>query len=114
MMRTLAVAFLFIAGTAAAQRPANFGQQTRRFISVDAPVVALVNLRDVDGTAAEPRENQEIVISGDPVKPGCVAPSMKTGSVISRRLELTEIVCGPPPPTLNAIVSRPGLPAAHS
>ena len=66
MIRALLCAsLLFTASTALAQRPATFSQQTRRFISVDAPVVALTNVRVVDGTGAAPRENQVIVINGD-------------------------------------------------
>jgi imidazolonepropionase-like amidohydrolase len=66
MMRAaLPIALLLSANVAAAQRPATFGQQARRFISVDAPVVALTNVRVVDGTGAAPRENQVIVITGD-------------------------------------------------
>jgi imidazolonepropionase-like amidohydrolase len=37
-------------------------QSTRRFVSVDAPIVALTNIRVVDGTGAPPREGQTIVI----------------------------------------------------
>jgi imidazolonepropionase-like amidohydrolase len=40
---------------------------TRRFVSVDAPVVALTNVRVVDGTGAPPREGQTIVIEGDKI-----------------------------------------------
>ena len=37
-------------------------QGTREYVSVDAPVVALQNVRVVDGTGAAPAENQTIVI----------------------------------------------------
>jgi imidazolonepropionase-like amidohydrolase len=36
---------------------------TRRFISVDAPTVALVHVRVVDGTGAQPADDQTILIS---------------------------------------------------
>ena len=35
----------------------------QRFISVDAPVVALTHVRVVDGTGAEPAEDRTVVIS---------------------------------------------------
>ena len=35
----------------------------QRFISVDDPVVALTHVRVVDGTGAEPAEDQTVVIS---------------------------------------------------
>ena len=76
MMRTLSVALLLCTTTAAAQRPASFGQQARQFISVNAPVVALVNVRVVDGTGAAPRENQVIVIDGDRI--AAVGPAAST------------------------------------
>jgi imidazolonepropionase-like amidohydrolase len=46
---------------------------TRRFVSVDAPVVALTNVRVVDGTGAPPAEGQTIVIEGDKI--AAVGPS---------------------------------------
>ena len=45
-----------------AQAP-QFSNAVRGFIKVDAPVVALTNVRVIDGTGAPPRENQTIVIS---------------------------------------------------
>jgi imidazolonepropionase-like amidohydrolase len=77
MRRTLsALALLLIASPLAAQqqqaRP-TFSQNTRRFISVDAPVVALTHVRVVDGTGAAPMEDQTIVINGDKI--ALVAPT---------------------------------------
>ena len=46
---------------AAAQAP-NLSPQTRAFVTVDAPVVALTNARIIDGTGAPPRDGQVIVI----------------------------------------------------
>ena len=46
---------------APAGRPA-FSDQVRELISVDAPVIALTNVRVVDGTGAPPRESQTIVL----------------------------------------------------
>jgi imidazolonepropionase-like amidohydrolase len=78
MYRTLALGALLlsVAAPLVAQqqqaRPA-LSQQTRRFVSVDAPVVALTNVRVVDGTGAPPAENQTIVIQGDKI--AAVGPS---------------------------------------
>jgi imidazolonepropionase-like amidohydrolase len=67
MRRTLvAVSLLVVALPLAAQqqeqgRP-TLSENTRRFVSVDAPIVALTNVRVVDGTGAAPAEGQTIVI----------------------------------------------------
>ncbi len=37
--------------------------EVRRFVKVDAPLVALTHVRVIDGTGAAPRENQTIVLS---------------------------------------------------
>src|SRR5438094_2898555 len=50
-----------------------------------------------------------ISIIGVPLKPGCVVPSMITGSLTLGSPDVNEIVWRPPPPMLNAIVSVPGL-----
>lgn len=44
-----------------AQRP-QFANAVRNFIKIDAPVVALTNVRIIDGTGVPARENQTIVI----------------------------------------------------
>jgi imidazolonepropionase-like amidohydrolase len=73
MYRTLAVISLLLAAAPlAAQRP-TLSQSTRRFVSVDAPVVALTNVRVVDGTGAAPADGQTIVIQGDKI--AAVGPS---------------------------------------
>lgn len=46
----------------AAQRPAQFSNAIRQFISVDAPVVAITNVRVIDGTGAPARAGQTMVI----------------------------------------------------
>src|SRR5688572_23162200 len=35
----------------------------RAYVSVDAPLVALTNVRVIDGTGAAPRENQTLIIN---------------------------------------------------
>jgi imidazolonepropionase-like amidohydrolase len=45
------------------QGGATLSPQVRSFVSVDSAVVALTNVRVIDGTGAAPRDNQTIVIS---------------------------------------------------
>ncbi|MGE3275837.1 MAG: amidohydrolase family protein [Vicinamibacterales bacterium] len=52
--------------SAGAQRP-QLSDAVRAFVSVDAPVVALTNVRVIDGTGAAPREGQTVVITGDTI-----------------------------------------------
>jgi imidazolonepropionase-like amidohydrolase len=58
-----AVVLSLISVSALAQAP-QFSNAVRAFIKVDAPVVALTNVRVIDGTGAAPRENQTVVIKG--------------------------------------------------
>lgn len=59
------VAAAFMVATAAgplvAQRP-TVGNQARRFVKVDAPVIAITNVRVIDGTGAAARAGQTVVI----------------------------------------------------
>lgn len=66
------VASLPLAAQQQQARP-TLSQTTRRFVSVDAPVVALTNVRVVDGTGAPPREGQTIVIQDGKI--AAVGPS---------------------------------------
>jgi hypothetical protein len=54
----MSVRFLltFAAGLLAAAQPPQFSNAVRNFIKVDAPVVALVNARVIDGTGAAAKE----------------------------------------------------------
>ena len=64
MRRLLLSGFILtsLAAPLAAQSAASLSQTTRRFVSVDAPVVALTHVKVVDGTGAQPAEDQTIVI----------------------------------------------------
>jgi imidazolonepropionase-like amidohydrolase len=78
MYRTLVAATLLLTALPLAAQQQQQGRPTlspttRRFVSVDAPVVALRNVRVVDGTGAPPAENQTIVIEGDKI--AAVGPS---------------------------------------
>jgi imidazolonepropionase-like amidohydrolase len=56
----------------------SFAQQSERqqFIRVEAPRVALTNVRVIDGTGAPPRDNQTILISGGKIE--MVGPTAST------------------------------------
>ena len=62
MTRLIGIALIALAGASlAAQRPA-LSDAVRAFVKVDAPVVALVHARVIDGTGAPPREGQTLVL----------------------------------------------------
>lgn len=61
-MKIVLCAVVTVAGVSLqAQRPA-VGNQIRRFVSVDAPVVALTHARVLDGTGAPARRDQTLII----------------------------------------------------
>jgi imidazolonepropionase-like amidohydrolase len=53
---------LLIAACAFAQAPTRFQPGMKPFLAVDAPVIALIHVRVIDGTGAPAREDQTIVI----------------------------------------------------
>jgi imidazolonepropionase-like amidohydrolase len=53
---------ILLAHPAVAARP-NLGPETMKFVSVSEPVVAITNVKVVDGTGAAPRTGQTIVLS---------------------------------------------------
>jgi hypothetical protein len=57
----LLVMFALCAAAAGQSRP-ELAPVVRAFVSVDAPVVALVHVRVIDGTGAAPRADQTIVL----------------------------------------------------
>src|SRR5688572_27622909 len=58
----LLVTTMLLAQPAVAARP-NLGEETMKFVSVSDPVVAITNVKVVDGTGAAPRSGQTIVMS---------------------------------------------------
>ena len=87
MRIALTAAAIFLGTTLTAQTPQGqpgadqrptLSANTRRFVSVDAPVVALTNVRVVDGTGAAPAEGQTIVIER-----GRIAAVGPSGSVMA-------------------------------
>jgi enamidase len=67
---------LVSAALIAAAQPPQFSNLVRSFIKVDAPVVALTNVRVIDGTGAAARNRQTVVIRG-----GAIAEIGETGRV---------------------------------
>jgi enamidase len=63
MKKTIAIAALALGALAvsSAQRP-QLADAVRGFVKIDAPVVALTNARIIDGTGAEPKEHQTLVL----------------------------------------------------
>jgi imidazolonepropionase-like amidohydrolase len=67
-----ALALVLLAAPAAAQRPV-LSEYAASFVGVDAPLVALTNVRVIDGTGAPAREGQTVIINAtqiDAVGPG--------------------------------------------
>ena len=80
MRRTLFVitaAVLAAPASTSAQRPESLSEVTREYVSVDAAVVALTNVRVIDGTGAPARANQTVLIEN-----GRIAAVGTTGDVI--------------------------------
>lgn len=72
MRRSAAVAFVFIFSVFLAAR---LGAQqgavspgVTRFVKVSAPVVALEHVRVIDGTGAEPKDDQTVILSGGKIQ----------------------------------------------
>jgi imidazolonepropionase-like amidohydrolase len=61
LVSTLALSALATGGLAA-QRPDSLAEEVRKYVSVDTSVVALTHVLLVDGTGAEPRPDQTVVI----------------------------------------------------
>jgi imidazolonepropionase-like amidohydrolase len=70
------IVLLLAAGLLAAAQPPQFSNLVRSFVKIDAPVVALTNVRVIDGTGAPVRNKQTIVIRG-----GNVAEMGETGRI---------------------------------
>jgi len=80
MRRTLFVitaAVLVAPASSLAQRPESLSERTREYVSVDAAVVALTNVRVIDGTGAPARANQTVLIEN-----GRIAAVGNTGDVV--------------------------------
>ncbi|MEO8452977.1 MAG: amidohydrolase family protein [Gemmatimonadota bacterium] len=51
-----------------AQRASTFQPEVREYIAVDAPVIALVHVRIIDGTGAAPQSDQTVLIAGNRIQ----------------------------------------------
>jgi enamidase len=61
-----AASLLLASATAAIARP-DLSDETKKFVSVDAPVVAITHVTVVDGTGAPAKADQTIIIEGDKI-----------------------------------------------
>ena len=70
MVRKLVMTLVLplVAGPVAAQTAAQLSDQVRKYVSVNAPVVALTHVRVVDGTGAAPLEDQTIIIENGRIR----------------------------------------------
>ncbi len=68
-MRSFLLALLIVFPAPASTQPAaQLSEQARAFVSVDAPVVALVDVQLIDGTGAMPKSGQTILIENGHIK----------------------------------------------
>lgn len=61
LKRTLAALAVLLCGTALAQAP-TFGPEVRKYITHDAPLLALTHVRVIDGTGAPAREDRTVIV----------------------------------------------------
>ncbi|MHB1328865.1 MAG: amidohydrolase family protein [Gemmatimonadales bacterium] len=76
ILRTLSVLSLAATGHLAAQAPRQVQPAVARYVSVNEPVVALTNVRLIDGTGRPARAGQTVVITGDRIS--AVGPAGST------------------------------------
>jgi len=72
-LAALAVPFAALSGQAAS----SLSQQTRQYVSVSEPVVALTNVTVIDGTGSAPKPNQTVVIQNGRIAEVGAASSVK-------------------------------------
>ncbi|HEX8176372.1 MAG TPA: amidohydrolase family protein [Pyrinomonadaceae bacterium] len=71
-----ALLILFLASQTVTQQNAQLSTETRQFVSVDAPVVALTHARVIDGTGSPARTEQTVIISNGKIQ--SVGPASST------------------------------------
>jgi imidazolonepropionase-like amidohydrolase len=82
------LALLLAAAPLHAQPVSQLSEEARQFVSVDAPVVALIGVQVVDGTGAPPKAGQTVMIENGRIT--AVGPAAEiTVPVGARRLELS-------------------------
>jgi len=80
----LALASIPAAASAFAQAPASMSPEVKSFITLDAPLFALVHVRVIDGTGAPAREDQTILVADGKIREIGEAASIKipAGAVV--------------------------------
>ena len=73
---TSAVLALLLFCQSTAQQGPQLSAETRQFVTIDAPVIALTHARVIDGTGAPARSDQTLIISGGRIQ--AVGPSAST------------------------------------
>ncbi|HEX8747507.1 MAG TPA: amidohydrolase family protein [Pyrinomonadaceae bacterium] len=63
-----ALLILFLTGQTLSQQTAQLSAETRQFVSVDAPLVALTHARVIDGTGSPARMDQTVIISNGKIQ----------------------------------------------
>jgi imidazolonepropionase-like amidohydrolase len=62
----LAIAF-FTAPQTEGQASRALSPEVRQYVRISAPIVALAHVRVIDGTGAEPKDNQTVILSGEKI-----------------------------------------------
>jgi len=83
----MAAVSMFLAGYAAAERPAALSPDVQRFVVIDAPRVVLTHVRVIDGTGAPPLADRNVVIENGRIAsigPGASVADAKGQVVLDR------------------------------
>src|SRR5437660_1374840 len=75
-MRKLGLVVLLVCALSAAAQ--NLSPEVKEFVKVDAPVIALEHVRVIDGTGAEVKEDQTVLISHGKIEAIMNAPPPDT------------------------------------
>lgn len=88
LIRSVSVLTLALAGALPAQAPRQLQPAVARYVDINEPVVALTNVRLIDGTGTPARTRQTILISGDRI--AAVGPTATTAVPSgARRIDLS-------------------------
>ena len=77
---------LLVSSRASAQAPA-LSPEVRQFVTVDAPVLALTNVRVIDGTGAPTRDRQTIIVQGGKIRAEGTMAQLRAGAQTTAGLE---------------------------
>jgi imidazolonepropionase-like amidohydrolase len=76
---------LFLVSPSLPQQNVSLSAETRQFVSIDAPLIALTHARVIDGTGAPARADQTIIISNGKIQavgPGSTTPAPEGAKVM--------------------------------